>query len=97
MFRKALIALAVCGLATGLVRLRILPNSTQPASGIVTPGGRVVAEGSVRLEYTMRDDAGAVRDASTRPTRSSSRRTSIRSSWGSSAPQWEWVSGRKSE
>jgi hypothetical protein len=99
MFRKVLIALAVSGLATGLVGLCILPSSAQPPSGIVTSGGRVVAEGSVvRLEYTMRGDAGAVLDGSTEaePSRSSSRRASIRSSWGSSAPWSEWVSGRRS-
>ena len=63
--KKPRIALVVYALGTGLVGLGPLPSSAQPVSGFVTPPKAVVSDGAVvRLEYTMRDDAGAVLDAS---------------------------------
>lgn len=63
--KKTRIGLVVCALGVGLVGLGPLPSSAQPASGFVTPPKSVVSDGAiVRLEYTMRDDAGAVLDAS---------------------------------
>jgi FKBP-type peptidyl-prolyl cis-trans isomerase SlyD len=66
MRNKTRILLIVCALATFLVELGPQPSSAQPTPGYVTPPRFTVSEGAiVRLEYTMRDDAGAVLDAST--------------------------------
>jgi len=63
---KTRIGLVACALGAGLIGLGPLPSSAQPASGFVTPPKSIVSDGAiVRLEYTMRDDAGAVLDAST--------------------------------
>ena len=53
MFRKALIVLAVGGLATGLVGPGLLPSSARPASGIVTPGEHQIIVGLGRAVVGM--------------------------------------------
>jgi FKBP-type peptidyl-prolyl cis-trans isomerase SlyD len=63
---KMRVALVVCVLGAGLAGPGVLPSSAQPASGIVTPRKGRVADGVVvRLEYTMRNDAGALLAEST--------------------------------
>ena len=63
--KKTRIVLIVCALATSLAAPVLPPSSAQVPPGFVTPVRTLVSDGPiVRLEYTMRDDAGAVLDAS---------------------------------
>jgi FKBP-type peptidyl-prolyl cis-trans isomerase 2 len=62
---KARIVLGVCTLVGSLAGPLVWPGSAQPAPGFVTPPGLRVSDGAVvRIEYTMRNDAGAILDAS---------------------------------
>jgi hypothetical protein len=83
--RKTRIARAVCALAANLGLSRAPPSSGQASPGFVTPR-RALSSGcdGVRLEYTMRDDAGMVLDAS-RASLACSRMAGTRSSPGWSA------------
>jgi FKBP-type peptidyl-prolyl cis-trans isomerase SlyD len=66
MGKKTRITLAVCALAASLAAPGSAPSSAEAPPGFVTPARSVVLDGDVvRLEYTMRDDAGTVLDAST--------------------------------
>jgi FKBP-type peptidyl-prolyl cis-trans isomerase SlyD len=65
MAKKTRVALVVCALATSFAAVGAPPSSPQAPPGFVTPPRSVVSDGAiVRLEYTMRDDAGTVLDAS---------------------------------
>jgi hypothetical protein len=65
MTRETRIALVVCALAASVAPPGPPPCSAQTPPGFVTSERAVVADGViVRLEYTMRDDAGTVLDAS---------------------------------
>ena len=60
---KTRMTLMVCAVVSGVAWPGAVPTSGQPASGIVTTPPRQVSDGAiVRLEYTMRNDAGAVKD-----------------------------------
>ena len=63
--KKPRIIPAVCAIVTGLTGPAILPSCAQTASGFVTAPPATVSDGAVvHLEYTMRDDSGAVLHAS---------------------------------
>jgi FKBP-type peptidyl-prolyl cis-trans isomerase SlyD len=65
MTKETRIKVVVCALATSLAAPGPSPGFAQTPPGFVTPTSPVVSDGAIiRLEYTMRDDAGAVLDAS---------------------------------
>jgi FKBP-type peptidyl-prolyl cis-trans isomerase 2 len=65
MTKETRVALVVCVLGASVALSGPLTGSAQTPPGFVTPGRAVVSDGAVvSLEYTMRDDAGTVLDAS---------------------------------
>ncbi len=65
MTKETSITLAVCALAAGVAASGPSGGFAQTPPGFVTPVRTVVSDGViVRLQYTMRDDAGTVLDTS---------------------------------